>query len=302
MAKNRIPISAELAAKVLFRSNRTCCVCNVRGKPVQIHHIDDDPANNDPNNLAVLCLECHDDTQVKGGFGRKLNKELVTTYRDNWLERVATQRIEADERAVTQVSGGNASLKKAKRLTYSEERSKAILAYVNSLPAYRKELRRLYNDEWASGVTARMVNASYAYTDALQGVLVTLAGFYAEGTFDGRDPHEFFSEIISSRYAWHRMHVEPYGPGTGGTIISVLVAGSVASDVENMIEDMATSLVGYDDEFDWRNWPQLWNEAGEPEPEITELIELIEKLGSGDDEKLLRRIREIVSYLGTKST
>jgi hypothetical protein len=27
-----------------------------------------------------------------------------------------------------------------------------------------------------------------------------------------------------------------------------------------MIADMAQSLVGYDDQFNWREWPKLWNE------------------------------------------
>src|SRR6266487_675808 len=52
MAKARIPIPSETAASVLFRSDRTCCICRERGKPNQIHHIDEDPANNDPANLA----------------------------------------------------------------------------------------------------------------------------------------------------------------------------------------------------------------------------------------------------------
>ena len=72
-SKSRVPISADLAAEVMFRSDRTCCVCNVRGKTVQVHHIDEDPSNNLVESLAVLCLECHNDTQIKGGFGRKLN-------------------------------------------------------------------------------------------------------------------------------------------------------------------------------------------------------------------------------------
>jgi 5-methylcytosine-specific restriction endonuclease McrA len=73
MAKKRTPIPAELAARLLFLSDRTCCVCRTAGKEVQIHHLDENPANNEASNLAVLCTECHDDTQLRGGFGRKLD-------------------------------------------------------------------------------------------------------------------------------------------------------------------------------------------------------------------------------------
>ena len=71
-AKTHIQIPTENAAKVLFFSDRTCCVCNIPGKPVQIHHIDENPSNNLIDNLCVLCLDCHNDTMIKGGFGRKL--------------------------------------------------------------------------------------------------------------------------------------------------------------------------------------------------------------------------------------
>jgi len=91
--RKRIPIPRAIEADVLFASDRTCCVCRVKGRQIQIHHIDDNPANNDPKNLAVLCLECHNDTQIRGGFGRKLNANQVIRYRDDWLIQVATSRV-----------------------------------------------------------------------------------------------------------------------------------------------------------------------------------------------------------------
>jgi hypothetical protein len=89
--KNRVEIPVEIAAEVLFRSNRTCCVCRER-KPVQMHHIDEDPANFSENNLAVLCFDCHRDTQIRGGFDRKLDSAQIRRYRDDWLTRVANRR------------------------------------------------------------------------------------------------------------------------------------------------------------------------------------------------------------------
>ena len=94
MAQNkvRVPIPQDLADELLFRSDRTCCICRVSGRPVQIHHINDDPSDNRPNNLAVLCVVCHDQTQIIGGFGRKLNAGQVTRYRDDWLALVEARR------------------------------------------------------------------------------------------------------------------------------------------------------------------------------------------------------------------
>ncbi len=90
--KNRVDIPAELAAQVLFHSDRTCCVCRTKGKATQIHHIDDNPSNNVFENLAVLCFDCHTETQVRGGFHRKLDGEQVVLYRDDWLNTVAKMR------------------------------------------------------------------------------------------------------------------------------------------------------------------------------------------------------------------
>jgi hypothetical protein len=250
----------DQAAEVMFASDRTCCVCNERGKTVQIHHIDDDPSNNGTENLAVLSLECHNDTQVKGGFGRKLHGDLVVKYRNKWLLRVSKRRDEADSLAVSKVSGVKSPIHKTEKILYSDERSNMILEYVNSLPSLRKQLRQKVKLDWDSGVTFRVVAASNDYVDALQGILATLAGFYPSGNFGVDDPHKFFSELISSRYAWHRSHVEPDGPGTGGTIVRVITVRHVVSDVEKMVEDMVQSLVGYDDRFNWREWLKCWND------------------------------------------
>ncbi|MGK3981493.1 HNH endonuclease signature motif containing protein [Sorangium sp. So ce136] len=92
MAKKRTDIPVDTAAWVLFLHDRTCCVCRKERRPVQVHHLDEDPSNHDVANLAVLCLDCHTDTQIRGGFDRKLNAQQVILYRDDWLRIVAAQR------------------------------------------------------------------------------------------------------------------------------------------------------------------------------------------------------------------
>jgi hypothetical protein len=96
--KNRETIPPELAAKSLFLSDRTCCVCRVKGKPVQIHHIDGNPANNMLQNFAILCFDCHTETQISGGFHRKLDADQVILYRDDWLNNVSRQRAASPNR------------------------------------------------------------------------------------------------------------------------------------------------------------------------------------------------------------
>ncbi len=263
MAKTRTPIPDNIAAEVMFNSDRTCCVCRERGKTVQIHHIDKDPSNNSIENLSVLCLDCHNDTQLKGGFGRKLNAPLVTEYRNEWFSRVVRRRGLADERAIN-LQAGSLSISEVldvqkKSATHHEELREPPVDYINALPEFKKALLNQAQPKYDTGVTATIVQANYDYIDSLTGILVTLAKYISPKQFEGKDPHEYFSDVISSRFRWRRTINEPHGPGTRGTIVNVLVGGDVISDVEKMIEDLVMGLVGYDDSSDWKNWSKRWN-------------------------------------------
>jgi len=91
--KKNSDVPLDIAAKALFLSDRTCCVCRTKGKSVQIHHIDGDNQNHKLNNLAILCLDCHNDTLVSGGFHRKLDADQIILYRDDWHLLVTRERV-----------------------------------------------------------------------------------------------------------------------------------------------------------------------------------------------------------------
>ena len=84
MPKKRIKIPDELAAKVMFDSDRTCCVCRDSTRKVEIHHIDSDPSNNDFSNLAVVCKDCQSDAHTTHDFARNLTPELIRKYNESW--------------------------------------------------------------------------------------------------------------------------------------------------------------------------------------------------------------------------
>ncbi len=85
--RKRIP--KELALQVEFASDRICCVCHEPNKAVQLAHIDDDPSNNDFDNLALLCLDCHSQAHTRGGFGRNLTADLVRKYNADWRKQIS---------------------------------------------------------------------------------------------------------------------------------------------------------------------------------------------------------------------
>ena len=261
MAKIRTPIPSDLVAEVLFASDNTCCVCRKRGKTIQIHHIDENPSNNVSENLAVLCLECHNKTQIKGGFGRRLNASLVIKYRDEWLERVILRRDLADEAAIKRQVGKETLSEQVETVIGMSikhiELKEPVSKYINSLPYFKAALLHQAQPKWDTGVTATMVQANYDYIDSLKGILIALASYYSPKQFGNQTPQEYFSNVIASRFQWYRTILEPHGPG--GTMVNVICSGSVLEDTENMIEDMVRALAGYNDEFDWENWSKRWH-------------------------------------------
>ena len=258
MPKTRTSIPANLSAESLFLSDRTCCVCREPGKRVQIHHVDENPSNNIAENFAVLCFECHDQTQIRGGFGKHLTEVVVRKYRDEWLQRVVLRRDEADRFAVSKMAGGTVI---GTAQGPNSQPNGNLFTYLDAVPEIRKALLAIARPDWDSGVTARMNQATYNYIDGLQGVLVKLASYYPLESFEEEDPHYFFSDIIASRFRWHRAHAEPSGPGTGGKIVGTICGGSVKVDVENMVVDMVMSLIGYSEACGWKRWERQWKSA-----------------------------------------
>lgn len=88
--KKRVPIPPKTEGQVMFASNRQCCVDQNKG--VHIHHIDNDPSNNDFNNLALLCYECHDEATKTGGLSRKLKPQAILEFRNHHYNVIQQRR------------------------------------------------------------------------------------------------------------------------------------------------------------------------------------------------------------------
>jgi len=82
--KSRISVPQSTAAKLLFQNRHRCCVCREPRKPVHIHHIDENPANNYLRNLAVLCLDHHSDVTGSEGSGRNYSVDEILLFKSTW--------------------------------------------------------------------------------------------------------------------------------------------------------------------------------------------------------------------------
>jgi hypothetical protein len=90
MPKRRKQIPNRVAEEVIFKADLLCCVCENRGH--HIHHIDEDPSNNDIDNLILLCFEHHEEVTVRGGMTRKLTPRLLLRYRAERYRKVEEKR------------------------------------------------------------------------------------------------------------------------------------------------------------------------------------------------------------------
>lgn len=88
--KKRKPIPSKIEDEVMFAADLLCCVCENRGD--HIHHIDNDPSNNEIDNLVLLCFTHHNEVTQRGGLSRRLTPNLLRKYRDNLYRKVAEKR------------------------------------------------------------------------------------------------------------------------------------------------------------------------------------------------------------------
>src|SRR6266581_4330428 len=98
--KRRKTIPELIAAQVLEHSRRRCCICvalqaDHGEKKGQIAHLDGDPSNNDPDNLAFLCLVHHDDYDSSSSQSKGLTLAEVKRYRAALPEALARTTAES---------------------------------------------------------------------------------------------------------------------------------------------------------------------------------------------------------------
>lgn len=88
----KLDIPQNIADKLMFENDHTCCICRIKGKNVQIHHIDCNNSNNESSNLAVVCLECHSKVTGDEGLGRRYSSGEIKRYKRTW-ESMSKERL-----------------------------------------------------------------------------------------------------------------------------------------------------------------------------------------------------------------
>lgn len=97
MKKQRTTIPPDVTAQLLFQNRHRCCICHKPRKAVQIHHIDGNPSNNAPENLAVLCVDHHSQVSSRQGFGKDYSQREVTLFKESWERQCMAWHANSDD-------------------------------------------------------------------------------------------------------------------------------------------------------------------------------------------------------------
>lgn len=82
MVKKRKILSESERREIISKSNNRCCICQTPF--IVIHHIDEDPSNNDPDNLAPLCPNCHNMSHSNSPIAMQLTQARIKELRNRW--------------------------------------------------------------------------------------------------------------------------------------------------------------------------------------------------------------------------
>ena len=133
--------------------------------------------------------------------------------------------------------------------------------YLEKIVVVHQAQLTIAQTKWDKGITAVMNQGNYDMIDFYQEVLIELSTFYPKGHFNNLAPEKYFSELISSKFLWYRLVLEPEGGGTGGTIISTMTGGYVMDDLKKMVINMVTSLLSpyaLEQQVDLKKWTDDW--------------------------------------------
>lgn len=135
--KQRRTIPVKIKDRLMVANRHTCCICNQPRQPVEKHHINEDPADNAWNNLAVLCRNCHGLVTQKGNLGAQHTRGEVLMLKLRWEKRCAEAAADEIESPVEElretkvIEGGEHEeypfdMKRGEELVFSIESNDAL--------------------------------------------------------------------------------------------------------------------------------------------------------------------------------
>ena len=167
---DRILIPELTAKEVIYKASNACCICQTPF--VQIHHIDDDSTNNDPDNLIPLCLNHHALAQTKSQMFRNLSPSILKNFREKWYSYCDERRRNF---SMGQASRNGVCILKIKN--FARLQGFAKNSWSRTFASLNEEYREMKQPELIDRVF------STSNLDEIRVYLETVAGLY--GNFKG---------------------------------------------------------------------------------------------------------------------
>lgn len=92
----RPPIPLVVLHELLYNNSNTCCVCHEGGRGIVVHHIRQwsESFDHSPENLAVLCLQCHNEAHTRRELTHNLTPAQLRHHKQKWEQQCTLARNE----------------------------------------------------------------------------------------------------------------------------------------------------------------------------------------------------------------
>lgn len=127
------------------------------------------------------------------------------------------------------------------------------------LPARVEAARKASREDWDSGVTFNMVQATSKYIDALKGMILDLnRTYYADPA--GQESIDEYVAALATIREFNRSAANPRDEAQG-SIVPVEAGQAIADALEQTIEKMVEALIEEDKHYSIDDWRAQWKVA-----------------------------------------
>ena len=256
--KKRVRVDNAIQDELAYRSKNICCACEKQNKPLQIHHINGDRTCNNIDNLALICLECHNQTLIRGGFAQQLTGSKVKKFRDELYKRVQKIRELVDKKTIDAMLGMEnieSLLDKIAETGLFERDNHKLSCFILSIPLRYKLIQKQAQPFYDKGSTPDIRLGIETEIAGLEHIIDELKTFYPEEHFDGGEFVECDINMLIWDYAYKL--AAPFGMQESGTSLHIDAGMVMISFFKFIINKLVGSLLPYEESYTGGEWRKI---------------------------------------------